>query len=632
MRKLCLYIGLFLVAFAAHAQTYDFRNYSVEDGLAQSQVMCVFQDSKGYMWFGTGGGGASMFDGKTFKNFTPENGAISNTIYSITEDKQQNMYFATYDGLQIKSTFKNIRIDTSKGLPANTAYKVFIDKSEKIWVGTEQGVCTLDKTFKPVKLKGDKLLEASSVFTIYQDNAGNYWFGTLQNGACCYSPANNTYTWYNTKNGLGDNFIRSFNEDGKGNIYIGTVSGLCTVDGKKEIKKIELPGLLMNFMAITSIVKDKNNTFWLSTNNGVLKYSGHGETYQRFSSENGMVSDLILSSYIDSENNLWFTTNGFGVSKLSSEAIVNYTKKDGLPGDYINSIYQTKDGKVWVAERYGGLLCINGKERKKYNLNKLDYSRVINCMAEDKDARLWIGTYAGLSTLYKEKITNFWTEEGDYQTIFSIYHSSKGIHYLGTGKGLVIFGENGEKEPVEVVNKLKGEHDLAIYNITEDNAHNLWLATASYGAIRYDGKSAKIFNDKDKFTSKTVYNVSKDKNGNLWFGTEEGIFYYDFKKFVNIGEKVGLISNLAYFLVFDNQNRLWIGTNKGIDALQVDEFVSGKKINLKHYGKDEGLVGLECNMNAAIKDNQGTLWFGNVKGVTTFNPRFEKTNDQEPSC
>ncbi len=636
MRKLWLHIGLLFVALTINAQTYDFRNYNVEDGLAQSQVLCVFQDSKGYMWFGTGGGGASMFDGKTFQNFTPENGLLSNTIYFITEDKKQNLYFATYDGLQIKSNFKDTRFDSTNGLPHNTVYSVLVDKTDKVWVGTQQGVCYLNEKQQPVKLSGDKLLESSGVFTIYQDNAGNYWFGTMQNGACCYSSEKKTYTWYAQKEGLTENYIRSFNEDSKGNVYIGTVAGLYFVDAGKKIHKKEITGVPLEFLAVTSISKDNNNTFWLCTNDGVIKYNGH--TYQKFSLKNGLVSDLIMASYIDKEGNLWFTSNGFGVSKLSSEAMVNYSEKDGLPGENITSIYQTKDKKYWIGMRNKGLLCLDGKEKKQYLLNKKNYkgshedNTVTNCIAQDKDGKLWLGTYTGLRVLFNDKVDYYWTEEDQYQITFSIYHSSKGVHYMGTGNGLVIFGEGGKKEPVEIVNKLKGTADLAIYNMAEDNNHNLWLATASYGAIKYNGKSAEVFNAKNKFTNKSVYNVTKDKDGNLWFGTEDGVFYYNHKEFVNIGEKDGLISNQAYFLVFDTKNRLWIGTNKGIDALEINDFISSKKTNIKHFGKEEGLKGLECNFNSAIRDDEGKLWFGTVKGVTTFNPRFEKTNYQEPSC
>jgi ligand-binding sensor domain-containing protein len=406
MRKIWLHIILFFVATVGFSQTYDFRNYNVEDGLAQSQVNCIFQDSKGYMWFGTGGGGVSKYDGKTFKNFTPGNGAISNTVYSIAEDKNQNLYFATYDGLQIKSKFKDIRFDTSNGLPVNTVYKVLIDKSEKIWVCTQQGVCFLNAKGKPEKLSGSKLLDASAVFTMYQDNSGNYWFGTIQNGACCYSPTNNTFTWFDTKKVLVDNFIRSFNEDSKGNIYIGTVAGLYVVDANKSVKAIKITGISLENMAVTSISKDKNNAFWLATNEGVVKYNGL--THQKFLVENGLCGNLILSSYIDSEGNLWFGSDGFGVSKLSSEAIVNYSEKDGLPGDYINCVYQTKDEKYWIAVRNSGLLYMNGKEKKQYIINKKNTKESlidnnVNCMAQDKDGKLWIGTQDGLSIFTENK-------------------------------------------------------------------------------------------------------------------------------------------------------------------------------------------------------------------------------------
>ena len=634
MRKACIYIVFFLMAVSASAQTYDFRNYNVEDGLAQSQVYCIFQDSKGYMWFGTNTGGASMFDGKTFKNYTPESGLISTTVYSIDEDKNQNMYFGTYDGLQIKGMFKDIRYDTSKGLPHNTVFKVFADKTAKMWIGTQKGVCYLNEKQQPVKFTGDKLLESSAIWTIYEDNTGNYWFGTIQNGACCYSPTTNSFVWYNKTNGLKENFIRSFSEDSQGNIYIGVIAGLYSVDKNKKLKMVNIPGMSLENMAVTSLSKDKNNTFWLATNEGVVKYNGN--FHHKFLAGNGLCSNTILSSYIDSEGNLWFGSDGFGISKLSSEVVVNYGEKDGLPGDYINSICQTKDKKYWIGTRNNGLMVINGNERKQYKVNKKNPKENliddnVNYMAEDKEGKLWIGTQAGLSIFDGNKFTNYWANT-DYQTIYSICHDSQGVHYIGTGNGLVVFGENGKKESVEIVNKLKTSADLVIYSIAEDKFQNLWLATAFYGVIKYDRKDAEIINKKNNFTDKVVYSVVKDKDGNLWFATEEGIFFYNYKEFLNIGEKDGLISNQAYFLVFDNQNRLWIGTNKGIDALQVNDFINTKKVTLKHFGKEDGLKGIECNGNAAIKDDEGKLWFGTVKGVTVYNPRFEKSNYQEPSC
>ncbi|MGZ3865746.1 MAG: two-component regulator propeller domain-containing protein [Bacteroidia bacterium] len=634
MRRYFLHIIFLFFAFTAGAQTYNFQNYNVDEGLTQSQVFCIFQDSKGYMWFGTSGGGCSKFDGKKFQSFTPGNGALSNTVYSIAEDKNKNLYFATFDGLQIIGKFKDIRLDTSKGMPANQANFILIDKSDKVWVATEKGVCYLDATLKPIKLKGDQTLENAAIWTIFQDLRGDFWFGTKEHGACRYSPSANSFTWFSSKDGLGSNFIRCFNEDIKGDVWLGTLAGLSKLNNKtNKIEQIDLPGVQLANLAILNISKDKNQTMWLCSNEGVLKVNGLG--YEIFKVSNGLCGNVILSSFIDDEGDLWFASDGSGISKLASEAITNLSVDNGLSGDYINSIYQTSDKSYWFGIRDNGLVHRVGKTFVEYKLNPKNLATElcdnnVNCMAEDDQGNLWAGTMAGLSIYSGNKFRNYFAE-ADFRTIYSIYHSKDKTHYLGTTRGLYIF-KDGNATPVDAVNKLVIEGGLAIFGITEDNNKNIWMATANGGAIKYNGTKAEFVTAKNGFSDKTVYNVTTDKNGNLWFGGEEGVFYYDQKKFTKISEQEGLSSNQAYFLLFDNQNRLWIGSNKGIDALDVNDFISNKKINLKHIGKEEGLHGLECNMNAAFKDAEGKLLFGTVKGVTTFNPRFEKINYHEPTC
>jgi ligand-binding sensor domain-containing protein/serine phosphatase RsbU (regulator of sigma subunit) len=633
MRKYYLHIIIFLFAIRVSAQTYDFRNFNVDDGLAQSQVFCVFNDSKGYMWFGTNGGGASKFDGKKFQSITLTNGALSNYIYSITEDKKQNIYFGTPDGVQILSKYRDTRLDSSKGLPSKETYCVYMDSKDVTWIATKKGVCYLDEHMKPVKLTGDKIIEDAAVWTIFQDNKGNYWFGTMQDGACRYDPTAKTFTWYNNKNGLGSDFVRTFNEDNKGNIWIGTIAGLFELNNStQKIQPINLTGVQAGNLAFLSISKDKNQNMWLSTNEGVFKVNGLG--CELYDVKNGLCGNFVLSSCIDSEGDIWFATNGSGVSKLASEALSNLSTANGLPGNYIKCIYQTKDKDIWIGVGDNGLVQ---KKGKTFITHKLDAKNLVsglidnnvNCLAEDEKGDLWVGTMAGLSVYNGGRFKNYLANE-TFRTIYSIYHTSNGVHYLGTLKGLYIF-KDGKATPVEAVNKLVTEGDFGILGMAEDNEHNLWL-TCSTGAVKFDGTNAVFINDKNNFTNKIVYNVTKGKNGHLWFGSEEGVFYYNHKEFTKLTEKEGLASDQAYFLLFDNQNRLWIGSNKGIDALNVNEFLNEKKINIKHIGKEEGMQGLECNFNSAFKDADGRLLFGTVKGVTIFNPRFEKINYHEPSC
>ncbi|MGZ3862453.1 MAG: two-component regulator propeller domain-containing protein [Bacteroidia bacterium] len=635
MRRCFLHITFLLFAFAASAQTYDFRNYNVDDGLAGSQVFCIFQDSKGYMWFGTNGGGISKFDGKKFQNINRANGALSNYVYSINEDKKQNIYLATSEGLQIMQKGKSIVLDSTNGLPTNSVFKVFIDNSEKIWIGTAKGVCYLDENFKPVKLTGDKTIEQASVWTIYQDSKGDYWFGSREMSACKYNPATKKFTWYAKEEGLLSNYIYAFNEDNKGDVWIGTNAGLFKYKNSTgKIEPIELIGMRSENLGFLSISKDMKQNMWLCTNEGVIKASSLG--CDLFDVSNGLCGNNIFSSYIDNEGDMWFASVGAGVSKLASEVITNYGVKNGLPGDYINCVYQTKDGSYWIGVGDEGLLHKEGKKIKTYKLNQSRPSAElvdnhVNCLTEDGEGNLWAGTMAGLSIISNGNTFKNYFANDAFRTIYSIYHSNNGTHYLGTGEGVYIFN-NGKATPVESINKEARFGGLAVFGMAEDTKNNLWIASGYGGAIKYNGTSAEFVGSKDHFTDKTVYNVTKDKNGHLWFGTEEGVFYYDGKEFINIGEKEGFASDQAYILLFDNQNRLWVGTNKGIDALNLNDFLIDKKINIKHIGKDEGMQGLECNFNAALKDAEGKLFFGTVKGITIYNPRFEKINYNEPIC
>ena len=74
MQKKNVWLLLLLAFCTASAQQYNFRQYNVQDGLAHSQVSSILQDSHGYMWFATYGGGLSRFDGRTFVNFTEKDG------------------------------------------------------------------------------------------------------------------------------------------------------------------------------------------------------------------------------------------------------------------------------------------------------------------------------------------------------------------------------------------------------------------------------------------------------------------------------------------------------------------------------------------------------------------------------
>src|ERR1051325_8572611 len=97
IRCLSVSIVIFIVCLNSRAQRLPFHNYGVLDGLAHMRVGAVYQDKKGYLWFGTWEG-LSRFDGYRFTNYGINDGLGNAVVNAITEDRQGRLWVATNGG------------------------------------------------------------------------------------------------------------------------------------------------------------------------------------------------------------------------------------------------------------------------------------------------------------------------------------------------------------------------------------------------------------------------------------------------------------------------------------------------------------------------------------------------------
>lgn len=161
-------------------QTYNFENFSVEDGLAQNQVLSIFQDNRGYLWFGTNGGGISIYDGKIFKNISQTDSLASNVVFFITQDKNGKMLFCTNVGLSVYNGFKFMNYTTEEGLTHPYVFCVLEDENGDLLLGTGSGISKLsDGKIISFSEDTDSLLKNTGVFTIFKDSKGNLPENTL---------------------------------------------------------------------------------------------------------------------------------------------------------------------------------------------------------------------------------------------------------------------------------------------------------------------------------------------------------------------------------------------------------------------------------------------------------------------
>ncbi len=230
-----------------------FTNYSEKNGLCSNMVSYLFIDSKGVFWIGTWSG-VCKFNGTQFENFsvpypkveTKINQDTKDWITSITEDSKGNIWFGRdgygatkFDG----NTF--VHFTTKEGLNSNNVQSIIEDEKQNIWIGTrvsEKDNSDTNKRFgsgglnkydgiKFIHFPKNKGLSKSDVFTIYQDNSNDLWVSTTSNGVYKYS--NNKFVNYKVPTST-----MSFLKDKKGNIWLGGKGGLYKIDKNGTIKNI----------------------------------------------------------------------------------------------------------------------------------------------------------------------------------------------------------------------------------------------------------------------------------------------------------------------------------------------------------------------------------------------------------
>ncbi|MBN2683592.1 MAG: SpoIIE family protein phosphatase [Bacteroidales bacterium] len=641
------------------AQTYVYKEFNVEEGLPQSQILSLHQDKYGIMWIGTNGEGIAAYDGKKFHPYTVSDGLVGNYVYAIEEDNKGLLWFGTNNGVSVfdGKTFKNFVIED--GLPHSRVFALEYDKKRDIiWVGTQEGVVFIKNNKVEKNEFSDNLLN-TYVFTILADKKGDVWFGTNSKGLLRLHET--SIITYSDKSGLYSNSIRCVSEDTLNNlIFVGSLEGLNYYDYKSDSIHLVVVNNDDNAVnTITDCVFTADGYMWVS------KYSGNILKYKYINNKLVLVTTIhrignaknIWTMYNDKESNLWIGTIDLGLVQFYGLRFWNYNEeKDGLQNNSVYAICQTKDGNYWVGAKNKGFvkMVVNSNSRrasfdsytyvdafedgKLKKLLKIAGSSVTSII-EAKNGFLWVTTSNGVVSLFNDSLKSYTSTTGSnpygwnihepelsHRGCNTIFQDSYGVLWVGTAGGITTIKNNkfqnfNKKFPVF--------ETKSVFAINEDNDRNLWFVTDS-GAYMYNRKNIQLFNKEKGLVDGMVITVAKDDNGNLWFGTKEGVFFYNGQSFKKIDNSNGLSSNNIYLLIFDNNQNLFVGTPKGLDVINTKNYFKTGTLEIRHLGNLEGFIGQECNLNACYRDKAGRLWFGTVKGVTVYDPAHDVINKIKP--
>jgi ligand-binding sensor domain-containing protein len=588
------------------AQQCTFIDYNIKEGLPQSQVRCIIQDSRGYIWAGTLNG-LSKFDGRVFRNFDRRNGLLNNQINCITEYSDgsliagSNGSFAFINGLGI----------TGVSLPsqhAESTINVLHPDGDVVWIGTENGLLkysVASKSFVPLD-------EALSELANKHIKA----FLTKKSDLLVLTKEE-LYAW----NGISLNvFFRPDNSETLFFDLAATADMHLWLASKGEgLMELSADGqFIRNFMdyqelptTITGITIDHEQNLWLSSRFGFFEFDG--SRFFPFTEKNGLKVPDVRDIMEDREGNIWLATYGGGISRYTGKIFTSFTKSDGLSSDAVMSVTQDKQGQLWFSTYDQGICLLSGDTIKQFPLSEItDNNRIWTSLC-DQTGALWFGSSDGLLRFSNGKFQMFTTEDSLSNTmVLGLFEDSKKRIWIGTQKGLTLY-ENGAFRQL----KYEGAPKKKIRSIREDRAGILWFATIE-GVFRLDGDQFSQYTTREGLPENSTNCIEIDAFNRVWVGSQNGIAVLNGKTFVAAQVDVSSGSNVINFLRY-YKGRIWAGTNNGLYSLYVDESFSTDSLKFRHYGLDDGLRSLETNLNAVFIDASDRLWFGTTEGVTTLN-------------
>lgn len=616
--QLLFLIG-FIISFSAIGQTYNFSYFNVPEGLPQSSVNAIYNDSRGYLWVATSGGGVAQFDGKTFKKFTEKDGLAGNIVTDIAEDNEGNMWFtSTWGGISKYNGRNMLVLSEKEGLPNNSNTSIYIDDNDKIWTGSFSGVCTYQNGFFK-KFSNPHFNQPVNFITA--DEKNNIWIGT-QNGLIKINEKDTFY--FSTNNDLPSNNVKCLRQNYEGNYLVGfegagiykILAGSIEKNGKLEIEPINTTE------SISSIIEDNDKNLWYATpNNGIYQINHITNKTRHIGKQNGLETNDIKTLYKDRIGNLWIGTNGSGLVRVNNTAFTYFNEINGLNQNDIFGIAHDNDENLWVATLHEGVFKFNGNISTQYSEKNGLVSNQTRAILKTPDGKIWIATSKGLSVFANGSFKNFTKADGlPSNEIKSLaYDKKNNVLWIGThGGGLSKYNF----KTFTNFTTLDGlSHDY-IHSLFLDKKGNLWIGTGN-GINKMVNEVFTNF-PISKLCNSYISSITEDAFGNIWFGTDRCLTKYDGIDFKPFTTKDGLSSDVIYLVHFNRRGQLWVGTNNGLDKFTFNSY--GQIDEIKNYGLSDGFRGVECNSRAVYEDDKGNLWIGTVRGLIKYNPSEDREN------
>jgi diguanylate cyclase (GGDEF)-like protein len=662
--------------FDAHPMRFE--HLTLDNGLSQSNVLSILQDSKGQMWFGTENG-LNSYNGYEFQTYYRERGNASalssDFVFDVAEDRDGNLWIATNGGgISLRDAksgkFSGFRHDpeNASSIGSNVVRRVLVDTDGSVWAGTRGGgLSRLDVStgkFSHYRFTSD--VGPDNIYSLMQDSDDSIWAGG-DHGLSRIDRRSGEVTTFD----LGKHSVRAVYEDSNGQVWAGTLgSGLQRFDAEKgnfETFTNDAGNTAsISSDQVTAIYEDSAGRFWVGTTDGLNLMNRATGEFVRYVSDETDVSSLadnsITEIFEDRGGVLWVGTKTHGISKWNSrtwaygyESGSEITARPDVK-PVVTSFTQDLQGRLWIGTFGDGVSAIDREtdEVTRYRHDpevseSISDNRVMSLL-RDSSGSIWIGTMtSGIDRLDPEtgEIERFRFNADDPSSlgangIMTMYEDSAGQIWVGTFGGGVSLFDAETRSFQRFVNDPESSTSLSsnrVTSIVEDASGRMWIGTDAGGLNLLNPENGQFTHfmhdpsDAATLGDDTVYSLNVDGDGAVWAGTRGGGLNRvlgdttrpESIRFESITVADGLANNVVYGIQFDAAGTIWMSTNYGVSRYYPE---TGAFSNLH---RKDGLQSEEFNFGAHYRSDSGELFFGGANGYNAFAPSDIRLSSAAPA-
>ncbi len=583
---------------------YPFKIYSVDDGLPQSIVSGIIQDTYGFIWLSTNEG-IARFNGSTFRVYNEETGYPFRLVTGLAENRPGEIWVATLvNGLwRVRNAHAEPIAYSVTSVNQRLNFLSRTHDGEILLAAEPEGLFVFRNDTVVRHLRHPREELRGPIITAAKDYAGRYWAGTYQNGVHIFSPDGEVLT-LTTENGLPSNEIRSILPLSNGEVWIGTSRGLFVWKHSQFTRDFYRR---LGAVFIASVYSRDGKDIWinLASNPGGVVHVRDHRIVEMIRPLPGLFSK---TSFIDRSGAFLMGTYR-GLVVIPNRNFENFGPQDGFKTAYIRAVHRDPQGRLLVATRNDGLYRLQGDRFIRLNQFEDVFGENSIFDLANVGNELWVGTSRGLFIIRNDHLVESrFSRMFQNRTVRRIIPDA-GRWFILTQREAYVFDGRRMKD---ITYNLRGQF-ISFWGMAVDRRGRLWLGTNGRGLFVLRDTTWVAF--QTDLPVHKIFAIRKDPDGNLFIATSQGLFKWDGAA---LSQEL-ILKHTIWDVLPTRRNGIWLLTSKGLFQF------NGKRIRI--FNRRQGLITTEFNMGAVLYQNDDHLWFGGVEGLVHYQKKTAETDD-----